>query len=69
VSEPRKVQLQPAYVLHHRPYRDTSRILELFTRDYGRVSVFARGAREKLDAATAQLRGAGVFVEEVAHVG
>jgi DNA repair protein RecO (recombination protein O) len=39
------VQLQPAYVLHHRPYRDTSRILELFTRDYGRVSVFARGAR------------------------
>jgi DNA repair protein RecO (recombination protein O) len=37
--------LQPAYVLHHRPYRDTSRILELFTRDHGRVSVFARGAR------------------------
>jgi DNA repair protein RecO (recombination protein O) len=45
VSDPRRVQLQPAYVLHHRPYRDTSRILELFTRDYGRVSVFARGAR------------------------
>lgn len=40
-----RVHLQPAYVLHHRPYRDTSRILELFTRDYGRVSVFARGAR------------------------
>ncbi|MDY6949169.1 MAG: DNA repair protein RecO [Pseudomonadota bacterium] len=39
------IQLQPAYVLHHRPYRDTSRILELFTRDHGRVSVFARGAR------------------------
>jgi DNA repair protein RecO (recombination protein O) len=39
------VQLQPAYVLHHRPYRDTSRILELFTRDHGRVTVFARGAR------------------------
>ena len=41
----RRVQLQPAYVLHHRPYRDTSRILELFTRDHGRVTVFARGAR------------------------
>jgi DNA repair protein RecO (recombination protein O) len=40
-----RVQLQPAYVLHHRPYRDTSRILELFTRDFGRVSLFARGAR------------------------
>jgi DNA repair protein RecO (recombination protein O) len=44
-TEARRVQLQPAFVLHHRPYRDTSRILELFTRDYGRVSVFARGAR------------------------
>jgi DNA repair protein RecO (recombination protein O) len=40
-----RIQLQPAYLLHHRPYRDTSRILELFTRDHGRVSVFARGAR------------------------
>lgn len=39
------ILLQPSYVLHHRPYRDTSRILELFTRDYGRVTVFARGAR------------------------
>jgi len=41
----RRVQLQPAFLLHHRPYRDTSRILELFTRDYGRITVFARGAR------------------------
>lgn len=40
-----RVVLQPAYLLHHRPYRDTSRILELFTRDYGRITVFARGAR------------------------
>ena len=40
-----RCQLQPAYVLHHRPYRDTSQILELFTRDHGRVTVFARGSR------------------------
>lgn len=45
MPEPRQVHLQPAYVLHHRPYRDTSRILELFTRDYGRVSLFARASR------------------------
>lgn len=44
-GDSKRVQLQPAYVLHHRPYRDTSRILELFTRDHGRVCVFARGAR------------------------
>jgi DNA repair protein RecO (recombination protein O) len=57
VSDARRVQLQPAYVLHHRPYRDTSRILELFTRDYGRVSVFARGARgaRKTGAALASI--------------
>lgn len=44
-SAAHRVQLQPAYVLHHRPYRDTSRILELFTRDHGRLTVFARGVR------------------------
>jgi DNA repair protein RecO (recombination protein O) len=44
-SDARRVQLQPAFVLHQRPYRDTSRILELFTRDFGRVTVFARGSR------------------------
>ena len=45
VPQIHRIQLQPAYVLHHRPYRDTSRILELFTRDHGRVSVFARGTK------------------------
>lgn len=42
-------------MLHHRPYRDTSRILELFTRDYGRVSVFARGARGGSKSSTSLL--------------
>lgn len=36
---------------------------------FGSLAVFARGARARLDAAKAQLRGAGVLVEEVAHVG
>jgi D-methionine transport system ATP-binding protein len=36
---------------------------------FGSLAVFARGAREKIEAATAHLRGAGVHVEEVAHVG
>jgi DNA repair protein RecO (recombination protein O) len=42
---PRRIQLAPAYILHHRPYRDTSRILEVLSRDHGRLSLFARGAR------------------------
>jgi DNA repair protein RecO (recombination protein O) len=53
VSDARRVQLQPAYVLHHRPYRDTSRILELFTHDHGRVCLFARGARSARKSGTA----------------
>jgi len=36
---------------------------------FGSLAVFARGARDKLNAATAQLRGAGVLVEEVPHAG
>ena len=41
----RRINLAPAYILHHRPYRDTSRILEVITRDHGRLSLFARGVR------------------------
>jgi DNA repair protein RecO (recombination protein O) len=36
--------LASAYVLHQYPYRDTSRIVEVITRDHGRLSLFARGA-------------------------
>jgi DNA repair protein RecO (recombination protein O) len=41
----RRTLLARAYILHALPYRDTSRILEVFTREQGRVSVFARGVR------------------------
>jgi DNA repair protein RecO (recombination protein O) len=39
------VQLARAYVLHQRPFRDSSLIVEAFTRDYGRLTVFAHAAR------------------------
>lgn len=35
---------QPAYVLHARRYRDSSLLLDLLTRDQGRVSCVRRGA-------------------------
>lgn len=41
----RRILLARAYILHTLPYRDTSRILEVFTREHGRLSVFARGVR------------------------
>jgi DNA repair protein RecO (recombination protein O) len=42
---PRRVELAAGYILHHRPWRDTSRILEVLTREYGRLTLFARGVR------------------------
>ena len=41
------VNTQIAYILHKRAYRETSSILEVFTKDYGRVSLMARGSRGK----------------------
>ena len=36
---------QPAFVLHGYRYRETSLVVEAFTRDHGRVALVARGAR------------------------
>ena len=40
-----RVPDQPAYVLHARPWRETSLIVELLTRDQGRVGLVARGVQ------------------------
>lgn len=42
------VLLQAAYVLHRRPYRDSSLLLECFSREHGRLGLVARGGRGKL---------------------
>ena len=47
--------LEPAFLLHHRPWSDTSRMLELVTRDHGRLTLFARGARRANSALRAVL--------------
>ena len=41
----RRIELTYGYLLHHRPWRDTSRILEVLTREHGRLTLFARGVR------------------------
>ena len=40
-----RIDLQPAYVLHARPFKDSSAILDCITRDFGRISLLAKGAR------------------------
>ncbi len=45
MTEANRVELQPAFVLHTRLYRETSLLLECLTQDEGRLTVVARGAR------------------------
>ena len=40
-----KVDLHPCYILHQRPYRETSLILDVFSLVSGRISLVARGAK------------------------
>lgn len=40
-----RTALARGYVLHQRPFRDSSLIVELFTREHGRLTVFAHAAR------------------------
>ena len=51
-----RLDQQSAYVLHARPYRETSLLLECLTRDQGRLGVVARGVRgERAKLRRAQL--------------
>lgn len=40
-----RVDLNPAFVLHGHAYRETSELVEILSRDHGRVSLVARGMR------------------------
>lgn len=40
-----RVSGEEAYVLHHREYGETSLLLEMFTRQHGRLGLMAKGAR------------------------
>jgi DNA repair protein RecO (recombination protein O) len=52
-SDVLRIDQQPGFVLHSYPWRETSLIVELFTRDFGRVALVARGAKRP----TSQFRG------------
>ena len=46
----RRAEHEPGYVLHTYPYKETSLIVEAFTRRFGRVALLARGARRPRSA-------------------
>lgn len=37
----------PCFILHQWPYKESSLLLEIFSRDYGRVSLVAKGVKRK----------------------
>ena len=39
-----KILHQPAYILHSQPYSETSLLLDVFTRNHGRLLIMAKGA-------------------------
>lgn len=41
-----RIALQPAYILHRRPYRDSSFLVDIVTPDHGRVGLVAKGYRQ-----------------------
>lgn len=51
--QPGRIDHQLGYILHAKAYRETSLLLDVFTREYGRVTLVARGARRP----RAELRG------------
>lgn len=53
MSARQRVDQQPGFVLHSYPYRETSLIVEVFSRDFGRIGLVAKGARRPMS----QLRG------------
>lgn len=41
----RRIEQEAAFILHHRPFRDTSQILDVLSREHGRLALVARGSR------------------------
>ena len=40
-----RVQQQAAFILHRRPFRDTSQILDVLSREHGKLALVAKGSR------------------------
>ena len=41
-----RVDLNPCYILHHRSYREIRLLLDVFSKDHGRVNLIARGIKK-----------------------
>src|SRR5688572_9768010 len=51
-----RISIEPSYVLHQRAYRETSALLDVFTKDHGRISLIGRGVRKNRSSLRALLQ-------------
>jgi DNA repair protein RecO (recombination protein O) len=47
-SSKNRVEAAPAWLLHSYPYKETSLVIEVLSRDFGRLAMVARGARRPM---------------------
>ena len=50
ISDRQRHELEPGFVLHSYQFRETSLVVEVFTRHFGRIGMVARGARRPRSA-------------------
>lgn len=51
-----RIDNEPGFVLHSYPFRETSLVVEVFTRHHGRMALVARGARRPRSALRGQVQ-------------
>ena len=61
MTEREQVLLETGFVLHQRPYRNSSQLLECLTATHGRVGLVARGSRETKSRQRALLQPFGAL--------
>jgi DNA repair protein RecO (recombination protein O) len=47
MTEKRRILNEPAYLLHQRGYSETSLLIDVFSRNYGRMTAIAKGVKQK----------------------
>jgi len=55
-ADKQQQEAQPAFILHTYPYRETSLVAEVFTRNFGRLPLLAKGAKRPGSASRGLLR-------------
>ena len=51
-----RINQQPGFILHRRPYSESSLLVDVFTREYGRLTLIAKGSRKN------RQRSVGLFI-------